>query len=88
MRISIYENPALDSAIIPSDKHFVAGGSWDSDTPANTYLTLSMNIEKFVCADDRTFKCELSYFSNSQSTKETLSKNTTFTAYGKFISFN
>jgi hypothetical protein len=85
MKISTHENPTLDSAIIPGDKDFVAGGSWDS--PVNTELTLSMNMEKLVCADARTFKCDLSYYSNSQANKE-VSKNNTFTAYGKVISFN
>ncbi|XP_060552609.1 uncharacterized protein LOC132713922 [Ruditapes philippinarum] len=82
MKISTNDNPTLDSAITPGDKDYVAGGSWDSTTPANTELTLSMNMEKLVCDDARTFKCDLSYYSNSQANKE-VSKNSTFTAYVK-----
>jgi hypothetical protein len=83
MKIASAENPELDSDITASEKDYVAGGSWNSDTPASTYLTLDMNMEKLVCDDARTFKCVLSY-DNSQTT-ERVSKYATFSAYGKFI---
>jgi hypothetical protein len=86
MKISTNENPTLDSSIIAASKDYVAGGSWDSNTPANTYLTLSMNIEKLVCDDARRFECQLSY-DNKQTTEKVI-KHAAFLAYGKFILCN
>ncbi|XP_060585659.1 uncharacterized protein LOC132741494 isoform X3 [Ruditapes philippinarum] len=82
MKLSANENPTLDSNITPGDKDYVAGGSWNSETPASTDLTLSMNMEKLTCDDARTYRCELSY-ENSQQATATVFSNATFTAYVK-----
>jgi hypothetical protein len=92
MELGQTESPTLSPGINASAKNYVAGGSWDSTTPANTYLTLSMNIEKLVCDDARAYRCSLLYESSSKRTvlesptKGTListDMNATFSAYGK-----
>jgi hypothetical protein len=65
-------------------KDYVARGSWDSTTPTNTYLTLSMNIEKLVCDDVRAYKFILSYKSSTTGGTVWSYKNGTFSAYCQF----
>jgi hypothetical protein len=86
MEVGKNESPTLtdDIAAVAGSKDYVAGGSWDSTTPANTYLTLSMNIEKLVCDDARYYRCELSYKSSTTQTSTDVKRNATFSAYGKF----
>jgi hypothetical protein len=72
-----------------ASKDYVAGGSWDSTTPANTYLTLSMNMEKLVCDDARYYRCEMSFKITTAEGGGVLVpiKNATFSAYGMFFIF-
>ena len=78
------DTPSLHPDITASTKDYVAGGSWDSNNPGDAVLTLSMNIEKLVCGDARYYRCELSYKSSTTQAVNTIHKNGTFTAYGKF----
>jgi hypothetical protein len=84
MEAGINETPTLANDVVLNTKDYVAGGSWDSDTPANTYLTLSMDIKKLVCDDARYHTCELSYKSSTTATVTLVERNSTFSAYGKF----
>ncbi|XP_060552610.1 mucin-3B-like [Ruditapes philippinarum] len=83
MEAGINETPSLSSdiAAVAATKDYVAGGLWDSTTPANTFLTLDMNIEKLVCDDARTYRCELSYKSSTTSSVTSANRNSTFSAY-------
>ncbi|XP_053409287.1 uncharacterized protein LOC123545187 isoform X3 [Mercenaria mercenaria] len=72
------ETPTLSQAI-NNNKDFVAGGSYDGNTP-NTYLTVSMNISKLVCNDARAYMCEMSYKRNAGSVVS-VENNGTFSAY-------
>jgi hypothetical protein len=92
MALGQTKSPTLSPGINASAKNYVAGGLWDSTTPANTYLTLSMSIEKLVCDDARAYRCSLLYESSTKgtviesSTKGTLvstDMNATFSAFGK-----
>jgi hypothetical protein len=86
MQLKYNESPTLtdDIQAVAGTKDYVAGGSWDSTTPANTYLTLSMNIEKLVCDDARAYRCDLTYKSFTASSILSAVMNSTFSAYGKF----
>jgi hypothetical protein len=86
MKLGRNKSPTLTDDIAPvaGSKDYVAGGSWDFTTPANTYLTLSMNIEKLVCDDARYYRCDLIYKSTISGTSAGVNRNTTFSAYGKF----
>ncbi|XP_060583784.1 uncharacterized protein LOC132739955 [Ruditapes philippinarum] len=81
MEAGINQTPSLDGDVVANTKDYVAGGSWDSDTPANTYLTLSMNMEKLVCDDARAYRCVLMYKSSLVGVVSVHEKNATFTAY-------
>jgi hypothetical protein len=83
MEAEINQTPTLGGDVISNTKDYVAGGTWNSDTPANTYLTLSMNIEKLVCDDARYYRCELTYENVITQTTD-VKRNATFSAYGKF----
>ncbi|XP_060583789.1 uncharacterized protein LOC132739958 isoform X2 [Ruditapes philippinarum] len=85
MELGRYESPTLteDITAVAASKDYVAGGSWDSTTPANTYLTLSMSMEKMVCDDARYYRCELSYKSSTTSSVTLANRNSTFSAYVK-----
>ncbi|XP_060575844.1 uncharacterized protein LOC132733257 [Ruditapes philippinarum] len=92
MELGQTESPTLSPGINASAKNYVAGGSWDLTTPANTYLTLSMSIEKLVCDDARAYRCSLLYESSTKGTviesptKGTLvstDMNATFSAFVK-----
>ena len=78
------DSPSLHPDITASTKDYVAGGSWDSNNPGNTVLTLSMNIQKLVCDDARYYRCELSYKSSITAASTDVNKNGTFTPYGEF----
>ncbi|XP_060552613.1 uncharacterized protein LOC132713925 [Ruditapes philippinarum] len=65
MEAGINETPTLGGDVVSNTKDYVAGGSWDSTTPANTVLTLSMSMEKLVCDDARYYRCELTYKSST-----------------------
>jgi hypothetical protein len=89
--ISIYGTrvkwtPTLSSdiAAVAGTKDFVAGGSWDTTTPANTVLTLSMNMEKLVCNDARAYRCELSYKSSATGGVVAVKSNETLAVYGTY----
>ncbi|XP_060597925.1 uncharacterized protein LOC132751728 [Ruditapes philippinarum] len=79
------ESPTLtdDIAAVATSKDYVAGGSWNSDTPASTVLTLSMNMKKLVCDDARYYRCELTYKSSTTQTSTDVKRNATFSAYVK-----
>ena len=77
-------SPTLHPDVTASTKDYVAGGSYDSNNPGNTVLTLSMNIQKLVCDDARYYRCELSYKSSITESATDVNKNGSFTAYGKF----
>ncbi|XP_060583796.1 uncharacterized protein LOC132739959 isoform X2 [Ruditapes philippinarum] len=83
MEVGRNENPTLtdDITAVAASKDYVAGGSWDSTTLANTYLTLSMSMEKMVCDDARYYRCELSYKSTTSGTIANVYRNVTFSAY-------
>ncbi|XP_060583799.1 uncharacterized protein LOC132739964 [Ruditapes philippinarum] len=85
MEIGTNESPTLtdDITAVAGTKDYVAGGSWDSTTPANTYLSLSINIEKLVCDDARVYRCELIYKSIIIETIIDAKENATFSAYAK-----
>ncbi|XP_060597923.1 uncharacterized protein LOC132751726 [Ruditapes philippinarum] len=84
MQLKDNESPTLAPEItaIADTKDYVAGGLWDSDTPANTFLTLSLNMEKLVCDEARTYKCFFSYKSTTSGTIASVERNATFSAYG------
>ncbi|XP_060597933.1 uncharacterized protein LOC132751735 [Ruditapes philippinarum] len=85
MQLKDNESPTLAPEItaIADTKDYVAGGLWDSDTPANTFLTLSLNMEKLVCDEARTYKCFFSYKSTTSGTIASVERNATFSAYVK-----
>jgi hypothetical protein len=87
MELGANETPILSSNIeaIAGTKDYVAGGSWDASTPANTYLTLSMNMEKLVCDDAGAYRCELTYKSSTTGAVTSANRNSTFSVYGKFF---
>jgi hypothetical protein len=85
MEAGINETPTLGGDVVSNTKDYVAGGSWDSTTPANTVLTLSMSMEKMVCDDARYYRCELSYKSSTTGAVTSANRNSTFSAYGKFL---
>ncbi|XP_060596625.1 uncharacterized protein LOC132750633 isoform X2 [Ruditapes philippinarum] len=74
---------SLSQDIEADSKDYVARGSWDSDTPANTYLALSMNIEKLVCNDVTAYKCEMYYKSSTTGSIVQSYKIATFSAFVK-----
>ncbi|XP_060552614.1 uncharacterized protein LOC132713927 [Ruditapes philippinarum] len=74
---------SLSQDIEADSKDYVARGSWNSTSPANTYLTLSMNIQKLVCDDARAYKCEMYYKSSTTGTILKSEKNATYSAYDK-----
>ena len=78
------DTPSLHPDITASTKDYVVGGSWDPNNPGDAVLTLSMSIEKLVCGDARYYRCESSYRSSTTHPVNSVSKNGTFTAYGKF----
>ncbi|XP_060566236.1 uncharacterized protein LOC132725167 [Ruditapes philippinarum] len=85
MELGKTETPTLspDIAAVAGTYDYVAGGSRDSTTPANTYLTLSMNMEKLVCGDARAYRCELSYKSSTTDAVISAKRSSTFSAYVK-----
>jgi hypothetical protein len=85
MELGLGETPTLSPAItaVAGTKNYDAGGSWDSDTPVNTFLTLDMNMAKLVCDDARYYRCDLIYKSSTTNAVTTAEKNSTFAAYGK-----